>query len=153
VRVIADALAKVPGDAALVFTAHSLPKSVIDAGDPYADEFAKSADDLVRALHARGLSFAEHVVAFQSQGLSGGQWLGPDLHETLRALAKRGRKYVVVAPIGFLADHVEILYDLDIEAKAWADELGIVLVRSSSLDDADDLVMALAAVATRAGKE
>jgi ferrochelatase len=78
------------------------------------------------------------------------KWLGPDLKTTLEALASRGRKHVVLAPIGFLADHVEILYDLDIEAKAWGDELGIVTYRSASLNAGDGLLSALEAVARRA---
>jgi ferrochelatase len=148
-RAILDALARSPRDAALVLTAHSLPKSIVDAGDPYAEEMKRSAADVVAAVHAKGGAFSEHVVAFQSQGLSGGEWLGPDLRTTLEALAARGRKNVVIAPIGFLADHVEILYDLDIEARGWAEELGIVSTRSASLNDDDGLVGALAAVATR----
>ena len=74
-------------------------------------------------------------------------WLGPTLRERLEILAARGRKEVVIAPIGFLADHVEILYDLDIEARSWADELGITLRRAPSLNASDGLVDALATVA------
>lgn len=147
--VILDALAKVPHDAALVFTAHSLPMTVIEAGDPYADELKKSAEDVVARVREKGGAFSESVVAYQSQGLGGGRWLGPDLRSTLEALARRGRKHVVVAPIGFLADHVEILYDLDIEAVGWAKELGITLSRSASLNDGDALRDALSSVARR----
>lgn len=148
-KAASDALSKAPPDAALVLTAHSLPKSVIDAGDPYAREFEASANSVAEAVRAKGGRFAEHVVAYQSQGMSGGEWLGPDLRTSLERLARAGRKHVVVAPIGFLADHVEILYDLDIEAKSWADELGIVLSRSASLNDDDALVAALERVTTR----
>ena len=73
-------------------------------------------------------------------------WLGPDLRTCFAELAARGRTQVVVAPIGFLADHVEILYDLDIEARSWAEELGITLRRAPSLNASDGLVDALAAV-------
>ncbi len=127
-------------DAVVVYSAHSLPKAIIDAGDAYESEFRASVAD-VAALVPH-----EHVVAFQSQGMSGGEWLGPDLRSTLASLAKRGVKQAVLAPIGFLADHVEILYDLDIEAKAWAVELGIVTYRSASLNASDALVDALADV-------
>lgn len=158
-RSIATTLAQVPpGErdrTALLLTAHSLPVSVIEAGDPYEDEFRASADAV--AARVRELApgaFVDHAIAFQSQGMSGPRgpggrpmaWLGPDLRSRLEVLAARGRKEVVVAPIGFLADHVEILYDLDIEARSWAEELGITLRRAPSLNASDDLVDALAVV-------
>jgi ferrochelatase len=133
----------------VVFTAHSLPQSVIDAGDPYAAEVAKSAEDVITAVRAKTGALVPSRVAFQSQGLGGGSWLGPDLRATLEALAVQKQTTVVIAPIGFLADHVEILYDLDIEAKGWAEELGIDLRRTASLNDDDALVAALAVVAKR----
>jgi protoporphyrin/coproporphyrin ferrochelatase len=156
-RSIAAALEDVPAgerdQTTLLLTAHSLPLSIIEAGDPYEIEFRASAEAV--AARARELSpgrFVDHVVAFQSQGMSTGPggrpmaWLGPDLRSQLQALAARGRTTVMVAPIGFLADHVEILYDLDIEARAWADELGLTLRRAPSLNASDGLVAALAAV-------
>lgn len=141
----------------LLLTAHSLPVSIIQAGDPYEVEFRKSADAVAQRVGELGDGahprFVEHVVAFQSQGMSTGPggrpmaWLGPDLRTELEGLAARGQTNVVIAPIGFLADHVEILYDLDIEARAWASELGITLRRAPSLNAGDGLVDALAAVA------
>lgn len=166
---IAETLARVPegqADAtALVLTAHSLPQAVIDAGDAYEAEVRASAEDVVAELRTRGgraAAFAEHVVAFQSQGMSTGPggkpiaWLGPDLRATLEALAVRGRRHVVFAPIGFLADHVEILYDLDVEARGWAEERGILSYRTASLNAGDAIVETLAAVVartTRAGAD
>ncbi len=157
-RAIVTALDEVPDGerdrTSLLLTAHSLPVSVIEAGDPYEDEVRASAEDV--AARVRELApgrFVDHGVAFQSQGMSTGpggrpmQWLGPDLRRRLDALAARGRKEVVIAPIGFLADHVEILYDLDIEARSWADELGITLRRAPSLNASDGLVDVLASVA------
>jgi ferrochelatase len=97
--------------------------------------------------------FVDHVVAFQSQGMSTGPggrpmaWLGPDLRTSLEAMAARGRKDVLVAPIGFLADHVEILYDLDIEARGWAEELGLTLRRAPSLNAGDGIVGVLETLA------
>ncbi|MCL2724196.1 MAG: ferrochelatase [Polyangiaceae bacterium] len=133
---------------ALVMTAHSLPLSVIQAGDPYEQEFRRSAEAVVGRLAAR-VAFSDHAVAFQSQGMSTRPttWLGPDLRSTLESFAASGKKHVVLAPIGFLADHVEILYDLDIEASAWAAELGITLSRSASLNDKSELISILAALA------
>lgn len=153
---IVTELDKVPTEArgrtAVALSAHSLPLSVIEAGDPYEREFRGSAEDVASAVRAmRPDGFAEHVVCFQSEGMSPGvRWLGPGLRATLEALAARGRDHVVLAPIGFLADHVEILYDLDIEAKAWGEELGIVTYRSASLNAGDGLLDALESVARRA---
>ncbi len=162
-RSVVSALDEVPeGErerTSILFTAHSLPVSVIEGGDPYETEVRASAEaiaarvrELVRDTPGR---FVDHGVAFQSQGMSTGPggrpmaWLGPDLRSRLEALAApgRGRKQVVVAPIGFLADHVEILYDLDIEARSWAEELGITLRRAPSLNASEGLVDALASVA------
>jgi ferrochelatase len=86
-------------------------------------------------------------VAFQSQGMGGGEWLGPDLGASLDAARADGKAHVIVAPIGFLADHVEILYDLDIEAKALAAERGLSLTRTRSLNAEGGLIDALENVA------
>ena len=139
----------------LLLTAHSLPVSVIDAGDPYEDELRASAEDVaarVRELAPGALRRSRRRVPEPGHVAPGPggrpmAWLGPDLRAQLEVLAARGRKEVVVAPIGFLADHVEILYDLDIEARSWAEELGITLRRAPSLNASDGLVDALAAVA------
>lgn len=128
-------------NATLVLTAHSLPKHVIAAGDAYEREVRVSAEAI--ASRVADL-FPETRVAFQSQGADGGDWLGPTLVETLDAI-KTPR--VVIAPIGFLADHVEILYDIDIEAAALATARGIELTRTESLNDADDFVAVLADIA------
>ena len=132
---------------AVVFTAHSLPVNVIRGGDPYEREFRMSADAVGNAL---GAPVGPIRVAFQSQGIGTGmEWLGPDLETTLKELAASGTKRVLIAPIGFLADHVEILYDLDIEAKALAESLGMTLYRSASLNDEEGMVTALEAVVRR----
>jgi ferrochelatase len=147
-HVIEDALqAAGPSGAALVFTAHSLPVAVLRGGDPYERELRASADAVAAELRRRGAALGEVRVAFQSQGIGTNmEWLGPDLDTTLKELAASGARRVVVAPIGFLADHVEILYDLDIEAKASAEALGMTLYRSASLNDGDGIVAALEAV-------
>lgn len=154
VRTLAEVPAPARDRTTLLLTAHSLPVSIIEAGDPYETELRASAE--VVAARVRELApgaFVDHTVAFQSQGMSTGPggrpmaWLGPDLRAQLAVLAARGRTEVVIAPIGFLADHVEILYDLDIEARGWAEEMGITLRRSASLNAGDGLVEALAVVA------
>jgi ferrochelatase len=141
-----EALADLPRDATrLVLTAHSLPTFVIKGGDPYAEEVAASAELVVERL---GAGAPKHVVCYQSQGMGGAaEWLGPDLQTTLDRIAEEGAKHVVVAPIGFLADHVEILYDLDIEARAWATSRGMTLRRTRSLNDSDAMVRAIIDVA------
>lgn len=152
-KAYADAIAAaVPdGPTALVLTAHSLPLDIIRGGDPYEKEMRASAEAIVRELTSRNVRFSEVRVAFQSQGIGTGmEWLGPDLETTMKELAAAkatgGPSNVLVAPIGFLADHVEILYDLDIEAKASAEALGMTLYRSASLNDGEGMVAALEAV-------
>lgn len=147
------ALRDVPPDerstTSVVFSAHSLPVAVVRAGDPYEAEFKASVALVDAALRVRpGMT----TVCFQSQGMSQGpggrpvEWMGPDLRATLEHEKARGARRVVVAPIGFLADHVEILYDLDIEARNWAEELGLVLSRTASLNADDAFIDALVAV-------
>ncbi|HLV67469.1 MAG TPA: ferrochelatase [Polyangiaceae bacterium] len=142
-RLIAPHLAS-PERTLLLLTAHSLPTGVIAAGDPYQRQFEASARALENALG--------HPVriAYQSQGLSGGSWLGPDLRTELERAAQEGARRVVIAPIGFLADHVETLYDLDVEARTVAEALGLAFVRVPALNTDPGLVAALAAVARRA---
>jgi protoporphyrin/coproporphyrin ferrochelatase len=152
-RSIEVALTKIPeasrGKTTLILSAHSLPKSIIDAGDPYESEFRKSAESIAaRVAHA-----PTHVVAFQSQGMSDGPdgkpmtWLGPTLEATLDRVRERGDTHVVFAPVGFLADHIEILYDLDIEATAWSAARGLTAVRTPSLNAGEGIIEAIAAVA------
>jgi ferrochelatase len=139
---IRRALGDAPGE--LVLTAHSLPTRAIQSGDPYERQFRECAALVARAVGRAG------TIAFQSQGADGGDWLGPDLRSTLEALAGRGATRVVVAPVGVVAEHVETLYDLDVEATQWARELGIELVRVRAPDADPGLIEALARVATRA---
>jgi ferrochelatase len=128
----------------LVLTAHSLPVQVLAAGDPYQQNFEKAARAICAELGWPG------TVAYQSPGAGGGDWLGPTLADTLQSARESGKRDVVVAPAGFLADHVETLFDLDVEAKAIAEGLGLGFVRVPALNDSPALVSALAAVARRA---
>jgi ferrochelatase len=128
----------------LVLTAHSLPSSVIASGDSYTREVEASARAVGEALGR------PYVLAYQSQGADGGDWVGPGLREVFEAARARGVRRLVVAPIGFLCDHVETLYDLDIEARGWAEALGIELVRVPALNDSPALIEALGQVAARA---
>jgi len=129
-----------PEDTALVMTAHSLPQRVVDAGDPYQREVEDCA-----ALIGAELG-CPYELAFQSQGGEGGVWLGPDLAATLERVARAGQRRVVIAPIGFLAEHVETLYDLDIEAAGWARHHGLDFQRVPALNAHPGLIEALARV-------
>ena len=138
----------------VILTAHSLPKAIVDRGDPYERDVRSAAEAIaakVRSEIARDVRFA---VAFQSQGMSAPgpdgrplEWLGPELRTALDEAAARGDGSVVLAPVGFLADHVEILYDLDIEARAMARERNLQYVRAASLNADDDFVDVLSAIA------
>jgi ferrochelatase len=124
---IREALKQAGADAQLVFTAHSIPESMA-ANCDYAMQLAETS-----GLIARELKIANWQLVYQSRSGSPMQpWLGPDVCEHLRTLAAEGVKEVVVAPIGFVSDHMEIVYDLDVEARQVAQEIGMNLVRAST---------------------
>ena len=139
---------RVRGTAAhVVFTAHSLPERILAPGDPYRDELLATA----RLIAARaGLS--RWSFAFQSESATGEPWLGPDIGVRLEKLYARGVREVLLAPIGFVSDHLEILWDLDVVARQEADQLGVELDRIESLNDDPTFIDALAElVRTRVG--
>jgi ferrochelatase len=151
VEVIDEGLAKLPpearGGAAVILSAHSLPQRVIDAGDPYERQFRETAAEIERRLAPRGNPIA---VAFQSQGMTGDAWIGPDLPSTFARLAAQGIRDALIAPIGFVADHVETLYDLDIEAPALAREAGLArLERAPAVNARPRFIDALEAIVRR----
>ena len=127
-------------DAHVVFTAHSLPERVL-AGDPYEEQIRESG-----RLIAERAGLESWSVAFQSESQTGGKWLGPDILKHLDDLERSGIEHVLVAPVGFVSDHLEILWDLDVEARNRAQELGITLVRMPSLNDDPAFIAALAAL-------
>ena len=129
----------------VIFTAHSVPRRTVTEGDPY-EEQARETAALV-AMELPDLSVDDWSFAFQSQGMSGGDWLGPTVEETIRGLKAKGHKAVFVQPIGFLCDHVEVLYDVDIFFKEVAAKEGMALRRAESLNDSPTLIAALADVA------
>lgn len=122
----------------LLFTAHSLPARVLESGDPYPEELQTSVRLVVDQLQP-----AEWHWAFQSQGASAEVWLGPTVEDTLEQLAAAGKRNVLLIPIGFVCDHVEVLFDVDIEHKHQARELGIRLERPRMLNDDPALVEAV----------
>ena len=114
--------------------------------DPYPVEAKRTAQMVVERMAAAGLGGNDWYFAFQSQGMSGGPWIGPTVEETLKAIKDQGHVGVVMQPVGFLCDHVEILYDIDIAFRKIASELGLKLWRAESLNDSPLLVKALVEV-------
>jgi ferrochelatase len=136
-RLLAEALAAF-GAERIFFTAHSLPARIESEGDHYRERLLESCE-----LVAEGLSLPGWEFAFQSASHTGEHWLGPDL---LERLAEAGVRKALVCPIGFVADHLEVLYDIDVEAKAYARELGIELRRTASFNARPEFIAALASV-------
>lgn len=131
----------------VLFTAHSLPRRVVDEGDPYPTQVADSADAAAAAAGLRR-DGVRWEVAWQSAGRTPEPWIGPDLLEVLRRLgAERPGSGVVVCPIGFVADHLEVLYDVDIEAREAAAGAGLAFSRTESLNDDPAFCAILAGVA------
>jgi protoporphyrin/coproporphyrin ferrochelatase len=147
---VAEGLQRFPDPAVVqvVFTAHSLPQRILADGDSYPDELRASA---AAVAGRRGL--ASWHVAYQSAGATAEPWLGPDAGELISDLAARGRDAFLLVPIGFVCDHVEILYDIDVKYRALADALGARLERTASLNDDPDLAAALADVARAAARQ
>jgi ferrochelatase len=129
----------------VLFTAHSVPTRTVegDNPDPYADEARRTAALVFAEAAERNPGLKNYRFAFQSQGMSGGPWLGPTVEDTLKALKEEGYPGVVIQPIGFVCDHVEVLYDIDIVFQQTARELGLKLWRAESLNDSPLLIEAL----------
>ena len=127
-----------------IFTAHSVPQRTIAEGDPYEKQSRETAALVVREVPLPPDAWR---FAFQSQGMSGGTWLGPTVEDTILELRKAGYRGVFVQPIGFLCDHVEVLYDIDIGFRQFAEKEGMRLWRAESLNDSPLLIAALADLA------
>jgi ferrochelatase len=147
----------------VLFTAHSVPCRTIMTGeasvagarpgtpvqhspDPYPVEAKRTAEMVAERMAAAGFGNEDWFFAFQSQGVSGGPWIGPTVEEMLKAIRAEGHAGVVMQPVGFLCDHVEILYDIDIAFRETASKLGLKLWRAESLNDSAVLVKALVEV-------
>jgi ferrochelatase len=128
----------------VLFTAHSLPERVLASGDPYPEQVAATVAAVAARVADREGFERPRRFAYQSQGRSAEPWLGPTVEEQLAALAGEGRGAVLVAPVGFLSDHVEVTYDIDIEFKALATKLGLHLERTPMLNDSAALIDVLA---------
>lgn len=147
---IAQALQRfsTPSQVQVIFTAHSLPEKILASADPYPDELKSSAMEAARRAQLTNWRFA-----YQSAGATAEPWLGPDAEEVITELAKAGHEAVLLVPIGFVCDHVEILYDIDVEYQNLARRLGLQLERTASLNDDPGLVAAVADVVRAAAAE
>jgi protoporphyrin/coproporphyrin ferrochelatase len=124
----------------VIFTAHSVPERTVQEGDPYE---AQARETAALVANEVGLRKDDWRFAFQSQGMSGGPWLGATVEETILELKRAGHGSVFLQPIGFLCDHVEILYDIDVVFKQFAEKQGMRLWRAESLNDSPSLTSAL----------
>ena len=147
---IADALASMPAGAPVLLTAHSLPRRVADAEPDYLEQLRDTARSVAAAA---GLDKARWRFCWQSAGHEPGDWMTPDLADVLPELRDAGHTAVLVAPIQFLSDHLEVLYDVDIGAREQAEAAGMAFSRIESLNVSDTFIGALARVALSATSE
>jgi ferrochelatase len=138
---------------AVFFTAHSLPLRVVGEGDPYPDQVAESAADIAALLDLGAQPGLTWGVAWQSAGRTADPWIGPDLLVEIGRVAAEGATAVVVCPVGFVSDHLEVLYDLDIEAEQVARSVGVRFARTPSLNADPRFLGILAEVVRRASAE
>ena len=152
----------------VLFTAHSVPCRTVQSApsqspeaaltesrikpaqvsaDPYAIEAKRTAGLVAERMRSAGLTASDWFFAFQSQGMSGGPWIGPTVEDTLKALREAGHTAVMIQPIGFLCDHVEILYDIDIGFCEYGRSIGLEIARPESLNASSLLTDALADLA------
>jgi ferrochelatase len=129
----------------VVFTAHSLPARILDMGDPYKGQLLETAELVARSARLSAWSFS-----FQSESPTGEPWLGPDILDHLEALRAQGVEQVLVCPVGFVSDHLEIRWDIDVEAREKAGELGMQLQRIEMPNADPAFARALAGIVRRA---
>ena len=139
------ALGRAGRDPIVVFTAHSVPRAAIEGGDPYPEQLRETG-----ALVAARAGVTRWELAFQSAGRTSDPWIGPDILDVIDRLADAGETSVVVQAIGFVADHLEILYDLDIEARRAAESRGLPFTRVEMPNRAPGFVDALADIVLEA---
>src|SRR2546422_208096 len=128
-------------DVPVIFTAHGLPVRILEWNDPYPEQLQQTCVQVAAAAKVRVWRFA-----YQSASATGEPWLGPDLLDVVRAIPREGQTECIVCPVGFVADHLEVLYDIDVEAKELATTLGLRLIRARSLNDDQEFVSAVADV-------
>ncbi len=162
-RRVQDALERFPAEVRsevpIIFTAHSLPARIREGSDPYQDELLETVEELKKRLRrspgGEGSTDVEgrcHF-AFQSAAMTPDRWLGPDAGEIIDKLACEGKKEVLIAPIGFVCEHVEILYDIDIKFRQRATSRGMRLERIEMLNDAPAMIVGLAGLMVEKARE
>jgi ferrochelatase len=138
-RAVTEALTSVPDSSEVLFTAHSLPQRILDPGDPYPTQLRETA-----AAVAELIGLERWSIGWQSAGRTPEPWLGPDVLDVIRFRAGAGAAGLVVSACGFVADHLEVAYDLDIEARALAESLGLPFARTASVTTDPAVIAALA---------
>lgn len=142
---ISETIADVPGNKRenipVIFSAHSLPMTCIEQGDPYVKQLEQTVQ-----LVANELGLGNWFIAYQSKGGGQGQWLGPTVEEVMQELKDKGSTDVIVVPVGFVSDHIETLYDIDIAQKKFAESLGLGFYRTAALNASDLFIQALAEI-------
>jgi len=132
----------------VIFTAHSLPERILGWGDPYPLQLLATTDALMERLGPRPSEFA-----YQSAAISTEPWLGPDASEVMERCAAEGRRHILICPIGFVCEHVEILYDIDIVYQKLARDLGVQLERIEMLNDSPEMIRGLAGLVRQTAQE
>jgi ferrochelatase len=140
---VAAATQDTGGPVPIIFTAHSVPERTIAEGDPYERQVRETA-----TLVAGAMGLTEYRVAFQSQGMTAEKWIGPTVESQIDELAQTGVKNVLLIPVGFVSDHVEILYDIDVLFHDYGKARGVAVRRSESLNDSPKFAAALASLVT-----
>ena len=138
----------VRADVPVIFTAHSLPERILEWGDPYPLQLLATTDALMERLGPR-----PHEFAYQSAAISTDPWLGPDASEIIERYDGEGRRHILICPIGFVCEHVEILYDIDIVYQKLARDLGVQLERIVMLNDDPLMIRGLAGLVRQTAQE
>ncbi|HSL45490.1 MAG TPA: ferrochelatase [Anaerolineales bacterium] len=138
----------VRADVPVIFTAHSLPQRILEWGDPYPMQLLATTDALMERLGPRPYEFA-----YQSAAISNEPWLGPDASEVMERYAAEGKQHILICPIGFVCEHVEILYDIDVVYQKLAKDLGVQLERIVMLNDSPEMMRGLARLVRETAQE
>ena len=138
----------VRGDVPVIFTAHSLPERILEWGDPYPVQLHATMDALIERLDPRPYEFA-----YQSAAISNDPWLGPDASEVMKRFAAEGHRHILICPIGFVCEHVEILYDIDIVYQSLAKKLDLQLERIAMLNDSPEMIRGLAGLVRQTAQD
>jgi protoporphyrin/coproporphyrin ferrochelatase len=149
---VLDALRRFPNeiraDVPVIFTAHSLPEKILEWNDPYPAQLRETVSAVMKKLGSQ-----PHEFAYQSAAISTIPWLGPDAGEVIERLASEGKNHILLCPIGFVCEHVEILYDIDIVYQNLAKSLGVHLERIEMLNTASEMLAGLAGLIREKAKE